>query len=198
MIGPVVIKVGGSLLNWPGLPERLSSFLASLPNPRRVLITGGGRATDAVRELDHAHRLGDEIAHRLALRSLDLTAHLLVAIQPRSRVVESWDHLTDCWDDGLLPILAPRRFLEEVDSQHSAPLPASWDVTSDSIAARLAIFLKASELVLLKSASLPSGSDRHAAARLGFVDPVFPNEIGRLPRVSYVNLRDPHAVSTSF
>ncbi len=73
----------------------------------------------------------------------------------------------------------------------SDPLPASWDVTSDTIAARVALDLKACELILIKSAPLPPGTDRRAAARLGLVDPVFPAFSRGLPRVTYRNLRGP-------
>ena len=69
-------------------------------------------------------------------------------------------------------------------------MPASWDVTSDSIAARIAAGLHASRLVLLKSASLPPGADRAEAARLGLVDPVFPSVARELKIVEYVCLRE--------
>jgi aspartokinase-like uncharacterized kinase len=72
-------------------------------------------------------------------------------------------------------------------------LPPSWDVTSDSIAARVAHLLRARELVLLKSAPLPPRVDRDEAARLGLVDPAFPEISSRLARVFYVNLREPDA-----
>ncbi|WP_422925282.1 uridylate kinase [Singulisphaera sp. PoT] len=190
---PVVIKVGGSLLDWPDLPDRFRAFLAQYAGRKPLTVVGGGRAADAVRVLDWAHHVGDDVAHRLALRALDLTAHLFAAIISHTRVIDRIEDLAPCWEDNLLPILAPRRFLEEVDVLDLSPLPASWDVTSDSIAARLADYLHASELVMLKSTPLPKGSDRHAAARLGVVDPHFCIEVGGLPRVTYLNLRDPLA-----
>jgi hypothetical protein len=60
-------------------------------------------------------------------------------------------------------------------------------VTSDSIAARVAWELAASELVLLKSAAPPAGTfDKLAAA--GFVDASFPRAAAELT-VRIVNLR---------
>ncbi len=67
-------------------------------------------------------------------------------------------------------------------------------MTSDTIAARVADRLGAVELVLLKSATLPPGTDRVAAARLGLVDPEFPRAAASILNVSYVNLRDPAAI----
>jgi hypothetical protein len=66
-------------------------------------------------------------------------------------------------------------------------------VTSDSIAARLAVRLGAQELLLLKSAPLPPGADRAEAARLGLVDPAFPAVARPLRSVRYQHLRDPSA-----
>ena len=68
-----------------------------------------------------------------------------------------------------------------------AVLPASWDVTSDSIAARVAQVLKASELVLLKSVDAPS-RDADELAKLAIVDKFFPEIAGSIAwRI--VNLR---------
>ena len=66
----------------------------------------------------------------------------------------------------------------------------SWDTTSDSIAARIALHLAADRLILLKSAQLPAGTVRHEAARLGLVDPIFPTAARSLVLVEYVNLRE--------
>jgi 5-(aminomethyl)-3-furanmethanol phosphate kinase len=194
-----VIKVGGSLLDWRELPGRLTDFLdgrrASMPAERMVLIAGGGPAADLVRAIDRIHGLGDRTAHLLALHALDLTAILLAAILPGSSPVEQFEALSPAWDAGVVPILAPRSILSVIDRPESGfdPLPASWDVTSDTIAAQIAVYLEAESLILLKSASLPVGASRDTAARLGWVDPIFPVAARALPRVAYLNLRDPAA-----
>jgi aspartokinase-like uncharacterized kinase len=186
---PIVVKVGGSLLDWPALPARLAGFLDARSTERFVLIAGGGRTTDVIRELDRIHGLGDGPSHSLALRSLDLTAYLLATLVPRSRVVARLDSLAATWTRGRLPIFAPRAFLEDVDAHSPRPLEASWNVTSDAIAARVAVRLGAKELILLKSAHLPDGIDRHGAAELGLVDPIFVEAAHGVPHVVYVNLR---------
>ncbi len=189
MTGPVVIKVGGSLLGWPELPKRLGTFLEQRADARQVLIVGGGPVADIIRAVDRTHALGEEHAHWLAIRGLDLTAHVLAALVPRLEVVETTAQLAGCSARNHHPVLAPRRFLEEDDARPD-PLPHRWEVTSDSIGARLAGRLGASELVLLKSAPLPPGADLLAAARLGLVDPLFPEISAGLERVLYVNLRE--------
>ena len=188
---PVVIKVGGSLLDWPGLPGRLAAYLDARSAERPLVIVGGGRTADVVRDLDRAHALGEERSHRLALRALDLTAHLLAALVPGLDVVDRLDALEAVWRGGRNPVLAPRKFLDDVDGCSLDPLEASWDVTSDSIAARVANYLGATELALLKSARLPPGTDRASATWLGLVDPAFSRVAHRLERVTYLNFRDP-------
>ena len=140
--------------------------------------------------MDQIHGLGDLRAHRLAIGALDLTAELLAAIVPGSAVVHRPEALRSIWNLGKLPILSPGRFLEDHDDRGPDPLPASWDVTSDSIAARIAIHLNASRLILLKSRALPRGPDWPEAASLGLVDPMFPAVARRLGFVASVCLRD--------
>ena len=84
-----VIKVGGSLFDWPELPRRMTDFLDARKavdrDERMVLIAGGGPAADVVRALDRIHGLGDQTAHRLALHAMDLTAIILAAALARHR-----------------------------------------------------------------------------------------------------------------
>src|SRR5262249_34902973 len=78
--GPVVVKVGGSLYDWPDLAGRLQDWLGQ-PSERRVLLVpGGGVTADVVRDLDQRHALGEERAHWLALHALALNAHFLAAL----------------------------------------------------------------------------------------------------------------------
>ncbi|AGA25604.1 amino acid kinase family protein [Singulisphaera acidiphila] len=187
---PVVIKVGGSLLDWPELRTTLERELEARQAEPLVIVIGGGAVTDVVRDLDQVHTLGQERSHALALRSLDLTAHLLTAIVPTLVVVDRIESLNAVWTESKVPILAPRIFLDEVDARSADPIPHAWEATSDSIAARVAVYLDSPELVLVKSAPLPHGANRRGAAQLGLVDPLFPDSARRLARVFYLNLRD--------
>jgi len=189
-----VVKVGGSLFDWPELPRRLATFLDArrtiVPPARTVLIAGGGPTVDVVRALDQIHGLGDECAHQLALHALDLTAVLLAALVPGSILVDRIESLACAWNAPSIPILAPRKSINELDRTGRDPLPASWLVTSDAIAARLAVAARADCLILLKSAPLPDTASRQDAAQLGLVDPMLPAVARSLARVEYVNLRD--------
>ena len=70
-----------------------------------------------------------------------------------------------------------------------APLPCTWQVTSDSIAARVAARIGADELVLLKSTLPSAASDLEYWSRHGFVDGYFASAAAGLA-VRAVNLRD--------
>jgi 5-(aminomethyl)-3-furanmethanol phosphate kinase len=194
--GPVVIKVGGSLLDWPELPGRLAAFLARLRGQdppgagRLLLIPGGGATADVVRTMDRIHDLGETRAHWLAIRAMDFTAELLAALLPQATVVSRPEELSSNWNIDMIPVLAPRRMLEEIDSRGLTPLPENWDVTSDSIAARIAIHLTARRLILLKSKAVRAGTTRDEATRLGLVDPVFPAVARELEIVEVACLRD--------
>jgi aspartokinase-like uncharacterized kinase len=109
----VVVKVGGSLLDWPGLAGGLSAYLESRRSDRVVLVVGGGRFADVLRDLDRSLTLGEERSHALALRVLDLTARLLGEILPGSFVIEDLPKLEDAWSRQQAPILVPRRFMDD-------------------------------------------------------------------------------------
>jgi aspartokinase-like uncharacterized kinase len=87
-----------------------------------------------------------------------------------------------------LAVLDPHAFCV-ADEGRAGGLPRCWDVTSDSIAARVAEVTRA-ELVLLKSADLPAGIGWSAAAANGLVDATFGTIVERAGlRVRWVNLR---------
>ena len=191
--GPVVVKVGGSLLGWPELPGRLTTWLdtqrANDPTEELVLVAGGGAAADWIRSLDRVYGLGEDVAHALAVHALDLTAFILARLLPGSMAVDRLDMLSAARESETTPILVPRNVLKEIERPGTDRLPATWDVTSDTIAARIAEHLQARTLVLMKSMSAPVGTTREAAARMGLVDPMLPRAARSIPHVEVVNLR---------
>ncbi len=196
MIQRRVIKLGGSLLDFECLAPHLRAWLAAQPPIPSVMLVGGGRLADAIRDAHAVHRLGEEAAHWLCIRLLGVTAELMAQLLPEAVFLRHFDELLAERDATRLVIFDPEQFLREEASlverfcvRGIAPLPHSWDVTSDSIAARLAVVLRAGELVLLKS-SLPDDSAKfQQAADSGYVDRHFPTAAGDLPQVRCVNLR---------
>lgn len=167
-----IVKVGGSLFDLPQLGPRLQHWLGGLPTRRVVLVPGGGRSADVVRQLDQVHLLGEERAHWLALQALTLNAHFLAALLPRAAVTDRVGHCEELWAEGTLPVLDGLAFAQ-ADEGRPGCLPHSWHVTSDSLAARVAEVAGAGRLLLLKSVSIPRDIDWSEAGRQGFVDPAF-------------------------
>ena len=200
----IVVKVGGSLFDSPALGPALRAFVESLAPADVLLVGGGGPVADAVRELDRVHGLGEEAAHWLALRSLGVTRALLRAliaeepnpptpfpkreggagVTPPSLLGKGVGGL-----GSSLHILDPFTFAQEDETRPGA-LPHTWAVTTDSIAARVALVYRAERLILLKSVDVPPGTPWEAAAASGWVDAHFPQIAPLLPcPVEVVNFR---------
>lgn len=173
-----VVKVGGSLFDLPDLGRQLRRWLDQSETPRTLLISGGGLAADAVRAFDRAQHLGEETAHWLALEAMRLNVSLLAAVLPRSERAADLGECETCWDGGRTPILDVLPFMT-LDENNPAHLPHSWQVTSDSLAARIAEVWRAARLILLKSTALPAGLDWDGAGRRGLVDPCFGEVVRR-------------------
>ena len=184
-----VVKLGGSLLDWPKFPERLREWLTHQSPACNVLIAGGGPFADVVRAADHQHALGELISHKLCIELLTVTAHLVGHLLPEAAGPYVPQRIEPSFEARL--VLLDVTKLIELDTERSVrPLPASWDVTTDSIAARASILLQASELVLLKSALAPKGMHLRELAAGGFVDTHFPVCAKSIEKIRFVNLRD--------
>jgi aspartokinase-like uncharacterized kinase len=187
-----VIKVGGSLLTFDRLRTALPRWLHLQSEAANVLIVGGGPLVEVVRDLDRLLGLGEEAAHWLSLRAMGVSARVAAELWPEFRFVTDWSALREAIGSAHTPIVFDaEEFLRCHESRlPGTPLPHSWRVTSDSIAARLAGLLLANELVLLKSSLPERASVTYAeGASLGYVDPMFPVLSHSFPRVRLVNLR---------
>jgi aspartokinase-like uncharacterized kinase len=191
-----VIKLGGSLLDFEWLVPRLRAWLAAQSPMSSVMLVGGGKLADAIRDAYRVHSLGEEAAHWLCIRLLGITAELVAKILPEAMVLNDFDELLAKRGTTQLVVFDPERFLREEASLVGrfcagpiAPLPHCWDVTSDSIAARVAVLLRADELVLLKSRLPDRAATLQQATDAGYVDRYFPIAAATLPQVRCVNLR---------
>ena len=81
----------------------------------------------------------------MAVLAMDQYACLVADRTTGSMLVRDRSEITAALQAKRLPVLAPSLWLRDVD-----PLPHSWDVTSDSIAAWIAGLLSAPRLVLIK------------------------------------------------
>lgn len=173
-----VLKLGGSLLDWPGLREAFRDWRARYPAERDLLVVGGGPAADWVRAIDQVHQLGDDASHQLAIQAMQLNAELAAQLWPEA---ERCDRLQDLGNAALTILFPWPALCDEEQARYGEVMPHSWNVTSDSIAAWVARAIGARELVLMKSTS---------PGKVDFVDPYFAQFAAAIERVSVVNLRD--------
>ena len=144
----VVVKVGGGLLKCADDLDRVLAAIASAARERRLLVVpGGGPFAEAVRAVDEQLHLSDDAAHWMAILAMDQYAHLLAGRLDGSALVADQREIAAALSAGRVPVLAPSRWLSDAD-----PLPHSWDVTSDSIAAWVAGTVGARKIVLIKPA----------------------------------------------
>jgi 5-(aminomethyl)-3-furanmethanol phosphate kinase len=126
---PLVVKLGGSL--YERVPYLVPVFRQS--SRPLLIIPGGGRFADAVREA----RMSDEDAHWKAISAMDQFGRYVASFGlDTTDLLKIPDKTT---------IFLPYRCAKLHD-----PLPHSWDVTSDTIAAWIAGKLDL-ELLILKS-----------------------------------------------
>ncbi len=185
----VVLKLGGSLLDWPEWPIRFSRLLRNLEARQPLIVVGGGEAADIVRRWDRLHGLGDETAHRLAMRAMSFNAHLVCALLPDCRLTRLRADVQRIWKRGRIAVLDAAAFVDRAEADGAATLPRRWSLTSDSIAAWVAHHWPAEALVLLKSSPLPLPISLEDAAATGLVDEDFPAMAAALPRLGWCHLR---------
>jgi aspartokinase-like uncharacterized kinase len=160
----IVVKLGGNLLKNAEEFDRVLGVLADVGRARRLLIVpGGGPFADAVRAVDARVRLSDDAAHWMAILAMDQYAHLIAERLAHSALVTGAVEIGHAQSSARIPVLAPYRWLREAD-----PLPHSWDVTSDSIAAWCAQAVGAPQLVLIKPRGASEGNlvDRYFSQAL--------------------------------
>ena len=180
-----VVKVGGSLFPLSDLGDRLEKFLKCSDFGNVVIIAGGGPFADAVRVLDQSHQLSSESSHELGVRVLSISGRFLACLSDKLRWAETAFQVSQAWENCRFPVLD----IAGLVLQHST-LPASWDVTSDSLAAWAATLNAQSRLILLKSVELTVPiCTAKAAAEMGFVDKFFPHVSQNVTRIDWVNLR---------
>ena len=126
---PLVVKLGGSLHHQ--IPE-IVPLLCQSERPL-LIVPGGGLFADTVRQ----EQVADDAAHWMAVAAMEQYAW----------VIASYGMITT---DILAVPEITAVFLPYISMRQHDPLPHSWDVTSDSIAAWIAAELGI-ELLVLKS-----------------------------------------------
>jgi 5-(aminomethyl)-3-furanmethanol phosphate kinase len=133
-----VVKVGGGVGDsaLPALCTKLGELGKRHP---LIVVPGGAGFADVVREADRRFGLHAATAHRMAILGMEQFGWLLSELIPGAERCADLARVGAGRTTVLLPAALP------LD-----PLPASWEVTSDSIAAWVADRAGAGRLVLVK------------------------------------------------
>ena len=156
----LVIKLGGSLIHNSALKACLD-YAASL-SVNTVIVPGGGVFADQVRVTQQHCQFDDQAAHQMAILAMQQTAIMLNNLKPEFKIfkqISALSHLSKqaIWSPDI------------ADLDH-AKIPASWDITSDSLAAWLAIQWQAKLLLIIKSSPIDSQSSLSALQAQGVLD----------------------------
>jgi 5-(aminomethyl)-3-furanmethanol phosphate kinase len=142
-----VVKIGGGLAREAG-DSALRALCRAIGEAGArdplLVVPGGAGFADVVRAHDRRFALRAATAHRMAILAMDQFGWLLCDLIPGGVPCTDLASARVAVARGGTPVLLPAAMLA------GDPLPASWEVTSDSIAAWLAGAVHAARLVLVK------------------------------------------------
>lgn len=183
-----VVKLGGSTAGEAVLGEWIAALAGSeLP---LVIVPGGGPFADHVRDRQKTMSFSDKAAHAMAILAMDQFGHVILDRDDRLVPARSLLDLERALGSGKIPVWLP--------SSLAIPAPeirASWDITSDALAAWLAGKLGADALVLVKQTGAFSSADDVAGLTArGIVDAGF---AAMLPEAVSLYLAAPRDAATA-
>lgn len=169
-----VVKLGGSHAFSPMLRLWLGAIAGAAGEV--VVVPGGGPFADTVRMAQPKMGFDDRTAHAMAVLAMAQFGHALTSIgRDRGLVLsESEVEIARALRERQIPVWSPHAMLR------GAPdVPASWTVTSDSLALWLAQVLCAPQVVLIKSRPASKGATVNHLVAGGLVDEGFPEFVAR-------------------
>jgi 5-(aminomethyl)-3-furanmethanol phosphate kinase len=161
-----IIKLGGSHALGPHLRPWIEAIAAQAGAV--VIVPGGGPFADAVRAAQGPIGFDEDAAHHMALMAMAQFGRALTSLNPLLAIAASRAAIKRLLLQKRVPVWAPELMAL------AAGLPASWDLTSDSLAAWLAGEIGAQRLVLVKHGSFRASEDASDLARREIVDALFP------------------------
>jgi len=164
----LVVRLGGSHASSPLLRPWLRAIEAAAG--RIVLVPGGGPFADAARSAQVAMGFDDLAAHRMGLLAMTQYGVALAALGARFTQTDTLAGLDTIIADGRIPVWSPWPLLRD-----DATIPASWDVTSDSLALWLARAIRAKRALLIKHVTPPRAATTRDLVGDGVLDAAFPD-----------------------
>ena len=182
----IVIKLGGSLSYSKALINCLNKIELRYQGRAVIIVPGGGAFADQVRLAQQQWQFDELTAHHMAILAMQQMALMFKGLVPQWTVVSSLSELHIAKDLNKILIWSPNS--AELDQ---SGVPASWDITSDSLAAWLAKQVSATELILVKSAVIDPQASLEQLAAQQIIDQGFCQQVqDGLFRIKIVNQRD--------
>jgi aspartokinase-like uncharacterized kinase len=164
----IVVKLGGSLSQSDALVKCLNSVEQNYQGRAVVIVPGGGAFADQVRLAQQRWQFDDKTAHRMAILAMQQMALLFNGIKGDFAIARLVADVQKQLLQKKTVIWSP-----DIVELESASVPASWDITSDSLAAWLATALSARELILVKSAKIDAELSLRQLAEKNILDKGF-------------------------
>ncbi len=159
-----VVKLGGSLFE--RAQYDVFACLAHIEKQKMptVVVCGGGQFAENVRMAQEKWHFNDIAAHEMALLAMQQTAIMLQSFFPAFTLCAS---VYNCHATPLA-IWSP-----DIAELNAGGVPASWDVTSDSLSAWLACQIQATSLQVIKACEVREGGALTTLVQQGVVDAQF-------------------------
>ena len=128
---PTVVKLGGS----HAFSEHLAGWVEAIADcaGHVIVVPGGGPFADAVRDAQPKIGFDDAAAHHMALLAMEQYGCALASLNGAFVLANSANAMERALDARQVPVWMPSRM-----ALAAADIPASWEITSDSLAAWLA------------------------------------------------------------
>ena len=147
MVQTALFKISGKILD---NSKYLINTIAQLTQlfedkiiEKIIIIPGGGKLANLIRNLYYEFNLDDELAHWMAVYAINFNGLELSKKFPHLKETEKFAELDK--EINTISIFLPYNYLKKEDK-----IPHSWDVTSDSIALYLASEFNLNECYLIK------------------------------------------------
>jgi aspartokinase-like uncharacterized kinase len=164
----IIVKLGGSLSRADTLLKCLNNVEQNYQGREVVIVPGGGAFADPVRLAQHHWQFDDKTAHSMAILAMQQMALLIKGLKDDFFIARSVTGICKQLSQHKIVIWSP-----EIAELDNAGVPASWDITSDSLAAWLAKTLSARELILVKSAKIDASLSLQQLTKQNIVDKGF-------------------------
>jgi aspartokinase-like uncharacterized kinase len=182
----IVVKLGGSLAESDALIKCLNSVEQNYQRGEVVIVPGGGAFADQVRLAQQHWQLDDQTAHRMAILAMQQMALLFKGLKSHFAIAGSLTDIHIQLNQQKIVIWSP-----DITELDNAGIQATWDITSDSLAAWLAEILSAEELILVKSAIIDPVLSLQELAEKNIVDIAFCDFVARSSfKINIVNSID--------